>query len=147
MAMPQLSELDSKDPNYVSQLDQGVRTLRGLITAELRKLELLDEGHYRRTVQELRGIDGIDVREMPTVSNETKVGGEVVQGTSLDEALVSAANLQASRTMEDTLRRLSRGREDSLRAIDDALTPLKREYQDFYLAIYGLTEIKQLTKI
>lgn len=147
MAMPRISELNPDEPNYVSQLDQGVRTLRDLITAELKELELLDKEHYRKTVQGLRYIDGIDVKEMPHVSNETKVGGKVVQSTSLDEALVSADNLQASRMMEDTLRRLSRGREDSLRAIDDALIPLKREYQDFYTAIYALTQIKPLTKI
>lgn len=145
--MPALSQLNPNDSYYVSQLDEGVRTLRDLITAELESLRALDEGFYRRTLQELRGIDGIDVRETPPVSKETKVGGEVVRSVSIEEILVSAHNVQASRQMEDTTRRLSREREDSLRAIDDTLIPLKREYQDFYTAIYALTDIKPLTRI
>jgi hypothetical protein len=164
--IPRLEDLDSSQPDYAQQLDEGLEQVDDRMLKaddDLFKSSRQKDDEY---VAKLKGIEGVVVEEhsekpdvpRADVLKEGKVcmDSEFIFGFERRDRTIEkirryvrviASTAEQLRLLEDMDRSHSREISDAFRDYQDKRVKLERLYLDFKGAMLGLTEVTPLTDI
>lgn len=145
--IPQISELNPEQLDYVARLDEGMNQL------EL----VLDDCYERRKEFMSKGADdqiaylrenGVTAELEKKVLAETEDETYFAKITTRAEALiVHNANKEENRAVEDLIDMYDELRNQEERKFNKELKDLSRAYEDYSEALHQLTEIKLLNEV
>lgn len=143
--IPKVEDLDPEQEDYVEVLEEGLQRSYDMCQAQHEKREELHKNLARRVKEEVEGVPGVYVKD-DVEEEEREVNGEVRKYVERHLGLVIIGDGEEQRRVSDAVTELRRNYEDELRKVEDSVREARRRGIDYVDGLVDLTELKPLNK-